>query len=205
MTYNPTDPKLAWLRNLFMIRTTIRRRVAAQNEMSRLAIALERKAKLLDGGAAVDAFLAQSYREAAAMLREEFRALYPVSLKEYGKLLMEMAPYIDHFTTLEERCEALNVNLADRAGLTKNDGIIMIVFGHGLEDSAEHRHSDDNFDKPLFRALAPAFVDFMRSTPEGREAADRAFEDVFGDIFPLPGERKDVNPFNAPDASPTLH
>lgn len=130
MTYNPTDPKLAWLRNLFMIRTTIRRRVAAQNEMSRLAIALERKAKLLDGGAAVDAFLAQSYREAAAMLREEFRALYPVSLKEYGKLLMEIAPYIDHFTTLEERCEALNVNIADRGELTEKDGVLEIIFAH---------------------------------------------------------------------------
>lgn len=205
MTYNPTDPKLAWLRNLFMIRTTIRRRVAAQDELVRMKDALRRKAKKLEDASPLNAIVAMGLRDTATHLQSEFDALYPVPLMEYGAMLMRAAPYIDHVTTLQERCEALNVNIADRGELTEKDGIIEIIFAHALEDSAEHRRSDHNFDKPLFRALAPAFIDFMRSTPEGRAATDRVFEDVFGDIFPLPGERPVGWQNTTPDIKPTLH
>lgn len=199
MTYAPTNPKLAWLRNLFQVRLTIRRRVAAQDEMHRLTRALERKAKLLELGSPMDAHVAQGLHDASEALRTEFNAMYPTKITAYGKLIMDMAIYIDHVTTLQERCEALNVNIADRAELTEKDGIIEIIFAHGLEDSATHRRSDHNWDKPLFRVLAPAFIDFMHSTPEGRAAADQAFEDTFGFAFPLPGER----PLDTP--SPSIH
>lgn len=199
MTYSPTDPKMAWLRNLFILRRTLRLRATAQDEMHRATRALEKKAKRLEAESRFNGHVAQGVRDMAKSMRAEFHAMYPRKLKEYGKLIMDMAIWFDHATTLQERCEALNVNIADRAELTEKDGIIEIIFGHGLEDSATHRHSDHNWDKPLFRALAPAFVDLMNSTPETRAVTDQAFEDTFGFAFPLPGEQ----PLDTP--SPSIH
>ena len=214
MTYSPTDPKLAWLRTLFTLRLTVRRLVAAQDEMHRLSRALERKAKLLEAESPLNGHVVKGIHDVAKTVHAEFDAMYPAKPKDYGRMLMDMAIYIDHVTTLEDRCEALNVNVADRAELTEEDGIIEIIFAHGLEDSATYRRSDNNWDKPLFRALAPAFIDFMRNTPEGRAAADAALEDVFGIVTPLPGELPidtvvpsihDLHGQRSVECKPTLH
>jgi len=94
-------------------------------------------------------------------------------MRGYGRLLMDLALFIDTYTTLDERCDLLNVNIADRSQLSSDDGVVRIVFAHGLEDSAERRHCQWN-DGPLFRAAQLVFVDFL-ATPEGRAVGDTLF------------------------------
>lgn len=84
-----------------------------------------------------------------------------------GYSLMEAAPAIDANTTLAQRCELLNINIADRGTLTEADGLAALVFEHGKEDSAASRHLDVK-DGPLFRAVYHVFFDFLRTTRDGQ-------------------------------------
>ncbi len=104
---------------------------------------------------------------------EDSRALAE-KVRRYGYLLVEAAPQIDAITTLTERCELLNVNVADRARLSEDDGVLMILFVHGLEDSAERRHCAFKHG-PLFHALELALMDFL-ATPQGQAAGNAFFE-----------------------------
>jgi hypothetical protein len=96
------------------------------------------------------------------------------AMRGYGKLLMDLAEFIDTYTTLDQRCDLLNVNIADRSQLSPDDGVVRIVFAHGLEDSAERRHCKWN-DGPLFRAAQLVFADFL-ATSEGRAVGDTLFQ-----------------------------
>jgi len=80
-----------------------------------------------------------------------------------GYALMEAAPTIDANTTLAQRCDLLNINIADRSALTEADGLAALIFGHGKEDSAASRHRDFK-DGPLFHALDRVFIDFLTTT-----------------------------------------
>jgi hypothetical protein len=95
-------------------------------------------------------------------------------MRMYGRLMRDAAPTIDASTTLEQRCELLNVNIADRGGLSPSDGVNHIVFKLGLEDSAARRRCDFN-DGPLFRAQHLLFADFL-ATPEGQAVGDSLFQ-----------------------------
>jgi hypothetical protein len=97
------------------------------------------------------------------------------SLKESGRLLVDAARLVDAGTTLAQRCEILNVNVAERADLTDADGLVQIVFAHGLEDSAARRKVEWN-DGPLYSAMQPVFMDFLTNTKEGQELGDSLFE-----------------------------
>lgn len=96
------------------------------------------------------------------------------AMRGYGQLLMDLALFIDTYTTLDERCDLLNVNIADRSQLGPDDGVVRIVFAHGLEDSAERRHCQWN-DGPLFRAAQFVFADFL-ATQEGRAVGETLFQ-----------------------------
>jgi len=58
--------------------------------------------------------------------------------------------------------------------LGPGDGVVRIVFAHGLEDSAERRHCQWN-DGPLFRAAQLVFADFL-SSPEGLAVGASLFQ-----------------------------
>lgn len=189
MSYQPADIRLAWLRNLFLLRRTVRQRIKAQDAMHTLTRALERQAKLHEMASPPRPFLARQARDGIALVRAEFDAMHPRPLKEYGKLILDMAPHIDRWTTLQDRCDALNINIADRHSLKESDGIVSLIFAHALEDSAMHRRCQDNFSRPLFRVTQLVFFEWMARTPEGKEASDKAFSEVFGDVLPLPGEQ----------------
>jgi hypothetical protein len=62
-----------------------------------------------------------------------------VILKELGYALLMATPLIDACTTLAQRCELLNINVADRGLLTEKEGVARILLEYGLEDSATHR------------------------------------------------------------------
>jgi hypothetical protein len=90
-------------------------------------------------------------------------------------LLIDTAPLIDQTLTLAERCDLLNINRADRADLTDEDGIVQLVYLRGLEDSAEHRGQDFK-DGPLFNAMALVFIYFLCNHSEGKKLGDSLFE-----------------------------
>lgn len=92
-------------------------------------------------------------------------------IKQCGRILAEFAPAIDAVLTLQERCDLLNINVADRAGLTENDGIVYLIHVHHLEDSAEHR-GEDFATGPMHWALTLFFVDWLCDTKEGKQVAD---------------------------------
>lgn len=91
---------------------------------------------------------------------------------------------LDPLTTLDERCDLLNVNQADRRGLTNEDGIYSIAFVHGLEDSAMHRN-EDRKSSPLFLVANAAMMEWQLNTPEGRACMDKMTEELFspGGLF----------------------
>jgi hypothetical protein len=96
------------------------------------------------------------------------------AMRRYGYLLVDAAPQIDATTTLAERCDLLNVNVADRIGLSEDDGVVTILFAHALEDSAERRRCEFK-DGPLFHALLRVMMDFL-DTPQGQAAGNTLFE-----------------------------
>lgn len=93
------------------------------------------------------------------------------SMKKHARLLIEYAPAIDAVLNLRERCDLLNVNVADRAGLTEDDGIVHLIHIHHLEDSAEHR-GEDFATGPMHWALTLFFADWLCDTKEGKQVAD---------------------------------
>ncbi len=95
--------------------------------------------------------------------------------KDIAIVLLDGFPFLDLVTTLSERCNWLNVNVADRAGLSEEDGFVNLIYLHGLEDSAEHRDEDFK-DGPLFRAVMLIMVDFLCNTPEGKKVGDSLWE-----------------------------
>ena len=105
------------------------------------------------------------------------------SLHNCGKLLASAAPIIDAGTTLAQRCEILNVNTADRGDLTEADGIIKIIYLHGLKDSAANRKAEDK-NGPLFQASQRVFIDFLMNHAEGRKLGDSLFQPggMFADV-----------------------
>lgn len=167
---------------LFIVgwRKNIRRAVAILETHRATSRGYRRRARILrqcgspfDGAriCALEA-AADDLTDACAPLRE--------SLKECGQQLARAASIIDAGTTLAQRCEILNVNLADRKGLTEADGVNQIVFGHALEDSAARRGSESN-DGPMYQALQQVFMDFLTNTREGRKLGDSLWEP--GGIF----------------------
>ncbi|MFS2007936.1 hypothetical protein ACEN9F_30450 [Duganella sp. CT11-25] len=113
-------------------------------------------------------------------------------IRQLGRKLLAMAPAFDVVTTFEQRLDLLNVNVADRAAIEHGAGLVMIIAGHCLEDSAarrgEHHHSGTLFD-----AVQLEIIIQMSSTAEGRAAADKVMVDVFGArAYSLFGQKPDL-------------
>lgn len=49
----------------------------------------------------------------------------------------------------------------------KSDGMAVLIFNHGMEDSAASRDRDLK-DGPLFHAVLRVFVDFLATTRDGQ-------------------------------------
>lgn len=136
---------------------------------------LDRKVRVLRRhGTPFDAFMIKSMDLALCDVIARIHATSK-DIDAGGKLLVNCAPLVDAATSLSERCDILNVNTADRRGLTEADGVLKIVFVHGLEDSAERRR-DDCKNGPLFKAVQPVMLDFLCNTPEGKKLGDSLFE-----------------------------
>ncbi len=110
------------------------------------------------------------------------RPLY-VELLRIGKLVAEVGPLVDHHLTLTQLHDILNINTAERIGLAKDDGLIKLIYLHGLEDSAANRKEEDKTG-PLFQASQAVFTDFLMNHAEGRKLGDSLWEPggMFADV-----------------------
>ncbi|RDK01623.1 hypothetical protein [Paraburkholderia lacunae] len=160
---------------IIRVRRTLRSAARARARLHDDRRHIERQARVLKAGG--NPFDKARIRKLHNMVREldpRFRELREKS-NELARLLMHAAPIIDACTTLNERCEVLNVNIADREGLEESTGIVHIVFAHGLEDSAERRREDCK-GGPLFYAMQLVFLDFLCDTPNGRALGASLFK-----------------------------
>ncbi|SFM64436.1 hypothetical protein [Rugamonas rubra] len=148
-----------------------------------------RAAVRLEAGTPFDQARAVRFRR----LLEEMDVLWQQGLdqrSELGSALLELAPDFDLATTPGERFELLNINVADRADIGERNGLVMLVAGYVLEDSAERRRQEFN-DGPLFNAVHLLIVLKMSATAAGRAATDKIFTEVFGeDAFQPPAPKK---------------
>lgn len=106
-------------------------------------------------------------------------------LRGMGEYILQIGYQIDAFTTLEERFELLNCNVADRPAVDdEHSGMTFLMGAYCVEDSAEHRRDQSN-DRPLHAAVNAHIQHVMFSTPEGRKATDGMFEKLFepGGLF----------------------
>ncbi|KAF3997486.1 hypothetical protein [Glaciimonas immobilis] len=179
--HRPTAKNL--MQSVAMIRRAIRQTVAKLDSQRDKARCYRREARIIKERAGLfdTARIAalEALADDAGALCKPLRE----SLKDCGKLLVTLAPVINAGTTLAQRCEVLNVNIADRAGLTEADGLHEIVFIHGLEDSVLRRGQDWN-DGEIFQALNYVFMDFLVNTREGKALGDSLFEagGMFADL-----------------------
>lgn len=157
------------------IRRNVREIIRHREQLSTTARVVERAAKVMrEAGNPFDQNRIE-VRESQAKLLHEIARDYRQMLQDAGRVLVDSAPLIDGVLTLAQRCDLLNINVADRADLTDEDGIVQLVYLRGLEDSAEYRGQDFK-DGPLFNAMALVFIDFLCNHPEGRKLGDSLFE-----------------------------
>lgn len=164
-----------------------------------------RTAKKLDAGSALDVIR-------AAHLRKQIYGMETLVRGELehrmalGQRLFDIAPAFDAATTLRQRCDLLNINEADRAKLAADDGLILLVAGYSLEDSAAHR-GEEFHDGPLFNSIQLLIINALNGTPAGREAVDLLLSDVFGANPPGPPPVDTPSEFIPRDAavSRTIH
>lgn len=160
-------------------------RAARAEEHCRLACSmLRRSAKLLEQANVFNRSRANALRAEADEIDADFKERHPVSMAQYGRVLMDVAKYFDGITTLGERCDILNVNPVDRHKLTDTDGLVQILYLHGLGDSATYRNEGER-SGPMFYAMCRGFMDWQINTPEGRAVMDEMTEELFspGGLF----------------------
>lgn len=104
--------------------------------------------------------------------------------REMGAILINGAAEIDAATTLEQRFELLNTNVADRADVPAGTGLAHLVLVYCVEDSAAYR-GEDWRDAPMGNAARWAVLDKMTNTPEGKVAMDALWdkETASGGLF----------------------
>jgi hypothetical protein len=141
---------------------------------------LLRAARRLEAGTPFDQARATVYRARHEGIKPHWSAQLE-RRRELGRELLDMAPKIDAATTLEQRLDLLNVNVADRAEIRPGAGMVLIIAGHCLEDSAAHRR-DEGANGPLFNSVHLEIVITMSSTAKGRAAADKIMTDLFGNL-----------------------
>ena len=193
-------------RPLIKVRHSIRKAVQSLNASREEAYQYGRRARQLKAyGSPFYAGRIAELEQAGSAIRKETEGITK-KLKAWGYFLTDIAHLLDGCTTLEQRCDLLNVNIADRGDLTESDGLVQIIFAHGLEDSAEHRGKDFK-EGAMFEALHLVYMDFLTNTEEGKALSDSMFEDggLFesiatytkdndGNLKPLPPSLKLVKP-----------
>lgn len=153
----------------------LRRRIRdidALEKRTRATIASTRRAaRQLDAGTPFDKAKAQAFRNRADKANVVWRQVL-AKRDGMGRELLDLSFEFDLATTLHQRCELLNINVAHRAQIERDDGLVMLLIGHALEDSAARERQLFN-DAPMFNATVMLIVRDMDDTPEGRAVIDQ--------------------------------
>jgi hypothetical protein len=159
------------------IRRNVREIIRRREQLSSTARVTERAARVMrEAGNPFDQNRIEA-REFQAKLLRKSASDYRQMLQDAGRMLVDTAPVIDGVLTLAQRCDLLNINVADRAGLTEEDGFVQLIYMRRLEDSAFYRGKEDwGFDGPLNQAMMLVFMDFLCNHPEGQKLGDSLFE-----------------------------
>lgn len=173
----PEELRAMAMKFLIRIRRNVRDATLRKEHLLRTAIGHERAIRLMrSSGNPFDQHRI-GVRESQAKLLRKVAGDNRQLLQDFGRLLIDTAPLIDQTLTLAERCDLLNINRADRADLTDEDGIVQLVYLKRLEDSAFYRSKEDwGFDGPLYNAMSLVFIDFLCNHPEGKKLGDSLFE-----------------------------
>jgi hypothetical protein len=170
LTYQEICVAVARMRRTARVLLRSRQRWAACSRSARRALA---RTDSRHGSASI--FVRRRLRAVIAEAQQEIRKAND-SLRKVGEILMKIiAPIVDHFTSLEQRCDLLNVNVVDRCKLPPSAGIVEIASVHALEDSASTR-CDDFKSGPFFESIYLVLVDFLSNHPEGHAVGDTLFE-----------------------------
>jgi len=169
--------KIKTMSLFFRLRRHVRRLVDEQIHLRQEGRTLHRKArKLKDQAHPFDHARIASLDAKAEMLQQEAHE-YSTEIKEAANLLIQLSKLITPLTTLEERFDMLNVNIADRDVCDRTDdtSIVALAAVYGLEDSAMHRGSDWKKGQ-LAHAFNEVFIDFLCNTQEGKVVGKTLFE-----------------------------
>lgn len=159
------------------IRLRVRRMIRRKDQLSSTARLLERSARVMREAANPFDEHRIKEREAEAKALRKHASEWRQMLQDAGRTLIDIAPAINSVLPLSLRCDLLNINVADRAGLTDEDGFVQLIYMHRLEDSAFYRSKEDwGFDGPLYNAMSLVFIDFLCNHPEGKKLGDSLFE-----------------------------
>jgi len=161
----------------YRLRRHIRRLVDEEIQLRQEGRALHRKVRKLKEQANPFNHARITSLEAEEEISRQGRHEYSTAIKEAANLLIHLSKLITQLTTLEERFDMLNVNIADRNVCDKTDdtSIVAIAAEYGLEDSAMHRGSDWKKGQ-LAHAFNKVFIDFLCNTPEGKAMGKTLFE-----------------------------
>lgn len=98
--------------------------------------------------------------------------------RELGQQLLAMAPEFDAATAFEQRLDLINVNVADRAAIDPGAGLVILVAGHCVEDSAERR-GEHHQSGVMYSTVQLEIIVWLSSTAEGRAAGESALTKRF--------------------------
>lgn len=139
---------------------------------------LRRHAKLLDQASPFNASRAATLRDEADLIQADYD-LVRDDCRRLGAALMAGAWEVDEATTFDERCEILNINVADRAQLPADCGLVHMFSAYGLEDSAQRRRMAWK-SGPLYSAVQIEIYRVLLETEAGRAASQELWEKATG-------------------------
>lgn len=136
--------------------------------------AARRSAKKLEEASPFNATRAARLRAEADEIEVCYRWATEMQ-REMGAILLGGAAEIDAATTLDQRFELLNANVADRADVPAGTGLVHLILVYCIEDSAAHR-GEEWHDAPMGNAARQAMLDKMTNTPEGKVAMNALWD-----------------------------
>lgn len=165
------------LRYMIIMRRLVRSISAERDNHQHQARGAMRQArKLRAGGTVFDAARIQRLELEAREHIDRAREMMELMV-HWAELYMLYAPTLSAVLSLEERCDILNINAADRCRLAEveDHGVVSLIAVLGLEDSAQHRRPARTRG-PMATAIDMLMLNFLANTAQGRALADDQFE-----------------------------
>lgn len=162
--------------SLAFLRIGLRKMIAKSSDLSDSITQIRRTVKRLED----ENLLFNKHRidglENESKRLSESRRLIWNKKADIGRMIVDIGHFADEVMTLDEKCQVLNVNVADRSRLPDDADFTTILYGHRLADSAEWRGKDFSCD-----ALGEAVMTFFQNELiSNKDLAKKADNFLFG-------------------------